>query len=117
MLATSSSEDDLPVLTDAIGAGDAVDYVVSKSDVEKSKPAPDIFKAALDALDLDPGRTLRHRRVRRRRRAARPVRHQPPGQAPRRLKSAFVALLGTVIGAHLSGIIALRLQQTGHPSG
>jgi len=58
VLATSSSEDDLPVLTDAIGAGDAVDYVVSKSDVEESKPAPDIFKAALDALDLDPGRTL-----------------------------------------------------------
>ena len=58
VLATSSGEDDLPVLTDAIGAGDAVDYVVSKSDVEESKPAPDIFEAALKALDLDPARTL-----------------------------------------------------------
>jgi len=58
VLATSASEDDLPVLTDAIGAGDAVDHVVSKSDVEKSKPEPDIFAAALEAVDLDPDRTL-----------------------------------------------------------
>jgi HAD superfamily hydrolase (TIGR01509 family) len=58
VLATSSSEKDIPVLCDAVGADDAVDYVVSKSDVDASKPAPDIFAAALEKLELDPGRTL-----------------------------------------------------------
>ena len=59
ILATSSGEKDIPVLCEAIGADDdAVDYVVSKGDVEHSKPAPDIFEAALDKLQLDPERTL-----------------------------------------------------------
>ncbi len=58
VLATSSSESDIPVLRDAVGAGDAVDYVVSKGDVGASKPAPDIFEVALEKLELDPGRTL-----------------------------------------------------------
>jgi HAD superfamily hydrolase (TIGR01509 family) len=58
VLATSSSEKDIPVLCDAVGADDAVDYVVSKSDVGASKPAPDIFQVALEKLDLDPDRTL-----------------------------------------------------------
>ncbi len=58
VLATSSSEEDVPRLCDAVGAGEAVDYVVSKGDVEHSKPAPDIFEAALKKLDLDPERTL-----------------------------------------------------------
>ena len=58
VLATSSGEKDIPVLCDAVGAGDAVDYVVSKGDVDESKPSPDIFAAALDKLDLDPDRTL-----------------------------------------------------------
>jgi HAD superfamily hydrolase (TIGR01509 family) len=59
ILATSSGEKDIPVLCEAIGADDdAVDYIVSKGDVEHSKPAPDIFEAALDKLELDPERTL-----------------------------------------------------------
>ena len=59
ILATSSGEKDIPVLCEAIGADDdAIDYVVSKGDVEHSKPAPDIFEAGLDKLDLDPDRTL-----------------------------------------------------------
>ena len=58
VLATSSSEDDVPRLCDAVGAGEAVDYVVSKGDVDHSKPAPDIFEAALKKLELDPDRTL-----------------------------------------------------------
>ncbi len=52
VLATSSGEEDVPRLCQAVGAGDAVDYVVSKGDVEKSKPAPDIFEAALDRAGL-----------------------------------------------------------------
>jgi HAD superfamily hydrolase (TIGR01549 family) len=58
VLATSSSEKDIPVLCDAVGADEAVDYVVSKSDVGSSKPEPDIFEVALEKLDLDPDRTL-----------------------------------------------------------
>jgi HAD superfamily hydrolase (TIGR01509 family) len=59
VLATSSSEKDLPRLREAIGVDDSVlDYVVSKGDVEESKPAPDIFAAAVEHLDLDTGRTI-----------------------------------------------------------
>ena len=58
VLATSSNEEDVERLQDAVGAGDAVDHVVSKGDVDKSKPAPDIFEAALQHMDLDPDRTM-----------------------------------------------------------
>ncbi len=59
VLATSSSEEDVPRLCEAVGAADdAIDYVVSKGDVEHSKPSPDIFEAALKKLELDPDRTL-----------------------------------------------------------
>jgi HAD superfamily hydrolase (TIGR01509 family) len=58
VLATSSDEKDVERLQEAVGAGDAVDHVVSKGDVEASKPAPDIFGAALEQMDLDPDRTL-----------------------------------------------------------
>lgn len=58
VLATSADEEDLERLREAIGADDAVDEAVSKGDVSASKPAPDIFEAALKKLDLDPARTL-----------------------------------------------------------
>ncbi|HUQ62389.1 MAG TPA: HAD family hydrolase [Acidimicrobiales bacterium] len=58
VLATSSNEEDVERLQEAVGAGDAVDHVVSKGDVEKSKPAPDIFATALEQMDLDPKRTM-----------------------------------------------------------
>ena len=58
VLATSSSEEDLARLREAVGADEHIDEVVSKGDVEHSKPAPDIFEAALKKLDLDPERTL-----------------------------------------------------------
>jgi HAD superfamily hydrolase (TIGR01509 family) len=58
VLATSSNEEDLERLREAVGADDAIDEVVSKSDVEHSKPAPDIFEAALKKIGLDPERTL-----------------------------------------------------------
>ncbi|HET7487511.1 MAG TPA: HAD family hydrolase [Acidimicrobiales bacterium] len=56
VLATSSDERDVPRLQEIIGG--SVDGVVCKSDVERGKPAPDIFGAALDRFDLEPGRTL-----------------------------------------------------------
>ena len=58
VLATSSDEKDLDRLREAVGADDAIDEAVSKGDVEHSKPAPDIFEAALKKFDLDPERTL-----------------------------------------------------------
>ena len=46
-LATSSSEDDLDVLFESAGVDfrDRVDYVTSASEVETSKPAPDLVRA------------------------------------------------------------------------
>ncbi|MBA2498033.1 MAG: HAD family hydrolase [Acidimicrobiia bacterium] len=58
VLATSSDEEDLDRLREAIGAEDAIDEVVSNGDVKRSKPAPDIFEAALKKFDLDPQRTM-----------------------------------------------------------
>jgi len=59
VLATSSGENDIPRLRDAIGADDsAVDHVVSKGDVSESKPAPDIFSSAVDHLSLETSRTI-----------------------------------------------------------
>jgi len=58
VLATSSKKDDVPELCDAIDAGEAIDHVVNGSDVEASKPSPDIFATALDQLELDPDRTI-----------------------------------------------------------
>ncbi len=59
VLATSSSEKDIERLREAIGVGDdIVDYVVSKGDVEESKPSPDIFASAVEHLSLETGRTI-----------------------------------------------------------
>ena len=58
VLATSSDEEDLARLREAVGADDAIEDAVSKGDVAHSKPSPDIFEAALKKFDLDPGRTM-----------------------------------------------------------
>ena len=58
VLATSSDEEDLARLREAVGADEAIDEVVSKGDVDHSKPAPDVFEAALKKMKLDPERTL-----------------------------------------------------------
>jgi len=58
VLATSSDEEDLERLREAIGADDAIDGAVTKGDVDHSKPSPDIFEAALKKFDLDPDSTL-----------------------------------------------------------
>ena len=58
VLATSSNEEDLERLREAIDAEDAIEDAVSKGDVEHSKPSPDIFEAALHKFGLEPNRTL-----------------------------------------------------------
>jgi len=59
VLATSSKEEDLEQLLDALGAADGViDEIVHGDMVGSSKPAPDIFAVAMERLDLDAGRTM-----------------------------------------------------------
>ena len=58
VLATSSDEEDLARLREAVDADDAIEDAVSKGDVDHSKPSPDIFEAAMKKFDLHPGRTL-----------------------------------------------------------
>lgn len=59
VLATSSKEEDLDKLLDALGAEDGVIAEIVHGDmVGSSKPAPDIFAVALDRLDLDSEQTM-----------------------------------------------------------
>jgi HAD superfamily hydrolase (TIGR01509 family) len=59
VLATSSKEEDLDQLMEALGAEEGViDEIVHGDMVGSSKPAPDIFAVALDRLDLDAGQTM-----------------------------------------------------------
>jgi HAD superfamily hydrolase (TIGR01509 family) len=59
VLATSSKEEDLDKLLDALGAADdVISDIVHGDMVGSSKPAPDIFAVALDHLDLDPEQTV-----------------------------------------------------------
>jgi len=58
VLATSSPEDLLVAMRAKIDAEDAIDLVVCAGDVERAKPAPDIFAVALDKAGLDRERVL-----------------------------------------------------------
>ena len=49
-LASSASKDELGYWTELIGIGEFVTAATSRDDVEHSKPAPDIFRAALDKI-------------------------------------------------------------------
>jgi len=53
-LATSSQKDDVRTYTDLADIGDLIDCQTTADDADKSKPAPDVLKAALDALALSP---------------------------------------------------------------
>ncbi len=58
-LATSASEEQLEAMLEAIGAPDgAIDHVVTKDEVDRSKPSPDVFEAALESTGLDPAHTV-----------------------------------------------------------
>jgi HAD superfamily hydrolase (TIGR01509 family) len=52
VLATSSPADLLDEFRDKIDAGDAVDVLVSSSDVEGAKPEPDVFETGLAKAEL-----------------------------------------------------------------
>jgi HAD superfamily hydrolase (TIGR01509 family) len=58
VLATSSPADDLETFEKLLDAGDAIDARTTADDVEQSKPAPDVFLAALEAGSIDRERAL-----------------------------------------------------------
>jgi HAD superfamily hydrolase (TIGR01509 family) len=58
VLATSSEEGDVEALLDALDPGDEVLAVTSSGDVEEAKPAPDVFRAALDKAGTPPEAAL-----------------------------------------------------------
>jgi phosphoglycolate phosphatase-like HAD superfamily hydrolase len=55
---TSGSPEDIDDFRAKIGCDDVVDAVVSSSDVEKSKPEPDIVRAALEAVGVEADRAV-----------------------------------------------------------
>jgi HAD superfamily hydrolase (TIGR01509 family) len=58
VLATSSPEDLLEEFQKEIGAAEAVDVVVTASDVEEAKPEPDVFEVSLAKAGLQRDRTV-----------------------------------------------------------
>ncbi|HET9158491.1 MAG TPA: HAD family hydrolase [Myxococcaceae bacterium] len=50
LLASSSKEDELKFYVEVLEIGDLIEASTSKDDVTRSKPAPDIFAAALDRV-------------------------------------------------------------------
>jgi HAD superfamily hydrolase (TIGR01509 family) len=57
-IASSAKKKELGVLLDVARIEDLVDIVVSAEDVQRSKPAPDVFQVALKRLRMKPRRTL-----------------------------------------------------------
>jgi len=55
---TSGADEDVEDFRAKIGCDDVVEAVVNSSDVEKSKPEPDIVRAALDAVGVEPDRAV-----------------------------------------------------------
>lgn len=58
VIATSSNKEDLSFYLDLLGVEELIEDATSKDDVEMSKPAPDIFAAALAKLGTEQTRTL-----------------------------------------------------------
>ena len=58
VLASSSPADQVERMIDRLGVADAVDAATSSDDADESKPAPDIFLAALNAGSVDPGQAF-----------------------------------------------------------
>lgn len=54
VLASSASEREFAALRATLDADDAIDEFTSSADVDRSKPAPDLVRAALDKIGLDP---------------------------------------------------------------
>lgn len=58
VLATSAEKSDVEALLAAIDAGDAIDAVTSAEEVEAAKPAPDLFRVALNEAGTSPEATV-----------------------------------------------------------
>lgn len=59
VLATSAKAKDVEPMLEVVGAPrEAIDHIVHSGDVERSKPEPDVFRAALDGAGLDPTTTV-----------------------------------------------------------
>lgn len=58
VLATSAPADELDTLLALLDANEAIDATTAADDVEASKPAPEVFLAAMHAGGVDPGRAL-----------------------------------------------------------
>ncbi|MCU1459574.1 MAG: HAD-superfamily hydrolase, subfamily variant 3 [Actinomycetia bacterium] len=58
VLASSAPGSELEAMMDLLDAGDAIDATTSSSDADRSKPAPDIFQAAMRAGNVDRERAL-----------------------------------------------------------
>lgn len=58
IVASSAPRDELAAMLDIIGAADAIDATTSADDAAASKPAPDVFRAAIAAGSIDPHRCV-----------------------------------------------------------
>lgn len=58
VLASSSPAEHVELMIDRLGVGDVIDAATSADDADASKPAPDIFDAALAAGNVDRGRAV-----------------------------------------------------------
>lgn len=58
VLATSSEEEDVAALREAIDADDVIAAVTSAGDVEEAKPAPDVFLTAMDKAGVGADRAI-----------------------------------------------------------
>ena len=58
VIATSSPEDELEKALEIAGVGDLLEHSTSASDAGKSKPDPDVVRAALEQLDLPTGKVV-----------------------------------------------------------
>lgn len=58
VLASSAGERELQVLTNVLGADEAIDAATSSADADASKPAPDIVQSALTKAGLSPEQAI-----------------------------------------------------------
>jgi HAD superfamily hydrolase (TIGR01509 family) len=58
VIASSSPRDELEAMLDLLDSSDVIDAVTSADDVDRSKPHPDVFAAALRAGAVDPARAV-----------------------------------------------------------
>jgi HAD superfamily hydrolase (TIGR01509 family) len=58
VVATSSGADDVETMLGVVDASDAIDAVTTLDDIERSKPAPDVFLVAMGKAGIEPDATI-----------------------------------------------------------